>query len=390
MGRLLFLTERFSPDLGGVARSARRISSTLGLETEVHVLAWTRTLQPGELETAGPDEAGAVTLHRLGLFSNWDLSMQHTLNVLSWLNDRHDFDAVWGHYLHPAGFLGVLFAETVGIPSTVSARGNDVDRLTFPPGDFARLSWTLHRATLVSAVSADLAKKIGVLLPGLEPTVIRNVVDAKRFHPGPGDPERRAAVGIADDEAVLGFCGELRHKKGLPFLLDALVRVRRERAACLLVIGDVRPREQAAISRFALECPKDAERIVVTGHMEDPDDVARDLRLCDVFLQPSLWDGLPNALLEAMACGRPAIASDAGGIPEAVEHGRTGVLLPKAQLHHLGEAVLEVLSMSDADRAAMGAAARQEMIDEFGSDRERRTVAEILGRLRQGRDTSSS
>ena len=67
MGRLLFLTERFPPDLGGVARSARRISSTLAQETEVHVVAWTRTLPPGELETAGHHDAGRdVTVHRLG------------------------------------------------------------------------------------------------------------------------------------------------------------------------------------------------------------------------------------------------------------------------------------------------------------------------------------
>jgi glycosyltransferase involved in cell wall biosynthesis len=215
------------------------------------------------------------------------------------------------------------------------------------------------------------------------------VVDADRFAPGPADAGRRAELGIADDEAVLGFCGELRHKKGLPFLLDALGRVRRERPACLLVIGDVRPREQAAISRFALESPEDAERILVTGHTEDPDEVARDLRQCDVVLQPSVWDGLPNAVLEAMACARPVVASDAGGIPEAVEHGKSGLLLPKAGLHRLGETVLEVLSMPEADREAMGAAARQAVIDGFGPERERRSVAEILARLRQRPSRSS-
>lgn len=309
--RLLLIAERFAPDIGGVARSAGRIASAIArLEVSVDVLAWTKTISPGELvseRSQQTPESNSVTVHRLGLFGSLDFSLQHSMNVLEWLHERHRFDAVWGHYLFPAGFMATLFAELVRIPSTVSVRGNDVDRLMFPPGDFARLLWTLQRSSARTAVSHDLAKKIDVLLGrDVETLVIGNAVDLNTFAPRPADAELRKRLGIRDDEAVLGFCGELRQKKGLPHLLRALRTVRANRPACLLVIGDVRVRERTFLSEFSADCPDDAARIIITGQVHEPSEVARRLVLCDLLLLPSLWDGLPNALLEAQAAGIPS------------------------------------------------------------------------------------
>ena len=127
-----------------------------------------------------------------------------------------------------------MAARTLEIPSVVAARGNDVHRLMFPPGDFARLTWTLQHAGLVTVVSRDLARKVRLLVErddGIE--VIANVVDPQIFSPAPPETELRTALKIAADEVVLGFCGELRHKKGLPFLLGPCgTSGRRDRLAC--------------------------------------------------------------------------------------------------------------------------------------------------------------
>ena len=393
---ILLISERFTPDLGGGARSATRTASALSrLGVDMHVLAWTRTLQPGELVSIAAEETGNdsdLTLHRLGLYSNWDMSMQHSLNVLEWLHEEYAFDGVWGHYIYPAGFMAVLFAETVGLPSTVSARGNDIDRLTFPPGDFARLTWTLDRATLVSAVSRDLTTKIDLLLGrDSDGVVLGNFVDAETFCPAANSTESlRVQLGIAPDDAILGFCGELRHKKGLPFLLQALADVQAARPTRLLVIGDVRPREQSTITSFLLDHPELSDRITVTGHQDEPAQVANYLQLCDVVLQPSVWDGLPNAILEAMACERIVIASDAGGIPEAVTHGRTGFIIPKSQLHRLGEGILEVLGLTAEERNDIGRRARSSVLSRFHSGVEAERLAGILGRLWPDRDLTLS
>lgn len=377
--KILFLTERFAPDIGGVAKSSGRIAEALTrIGASVDVLAWTKSLPAGELAS---ESVSGVTMHRLGLFGSLDFSLQHSLNVLEWLHEQRSFDGVWGHYLFPAGFMATLFAEMTGLPSTVSLRGNDIDRLMFPPGDFARLLWTLQRTRHLTAVSADLAKKVDVLLGRPSGTqVIGNAVDSDVFAPRPPDANLRRQLGIGDDEVVLGFCGELRQKKGLPHLLRALRTVRTARPACLLVIGDVRMRERALLSEFAADCPDDAARLVITGQLHDPSDVARHLALCDMLLLPSLWDGLPNALLEAMAAGIPLLASDAGGIPEVIEHGRNGCLVPRSQLHRLGEAALELLALPNAQRTAIVAAARHTVETRFSNAVEVATLRDVLQR----------
>ena len=385
--RVLLIAERFPPDIGGLARSGARTAGALvKLGAQVDVLAWTRTAAPGSLQTV--EDAGTVTpfargvtLHRLGLFGSLDLSMQHTLDVLGYLHAKRRYDLAWGHYLSPPGFLAVVFAESVGIASTVSARGNDVDQLMFPPGDFARLLWTLQRADVLTAASADLGRKMSLLLgrdTGVE--VIPNAVDTGVFSPGPADPALRARLGIAADEVVLGFSGELRHKKGLPFLLSALSDVRRTRPACLLVIGEVRPRDAEHLVAFRAEHPEDAARILISGALDTPEAIAAHLRVCDIYLQPSLWEGMPNALLEAMACARPVIASDAGGIPEAVDPGHSGFIVPKALLNHLGQACLDVLSLPPEQRAALGTAARRRIEERFQADAEAEVLRRVLAR----------
>ena len=134
--RLLFLSERYPPDLGGVATSASRISRTLAdIGADVDVIAWTRTLEAGVVA----QERGNPSIYRMGRFREWDTTMPHTSNLFDWLLSKHQYDAIWGHYLAPAGFLAAWFGRMKNIPSTVSIRGNDLDRDVYPPGDFARL-----------------------------------------------------------------------------------------------------------------------------------------------------------------------------------------------------------------------------------------------------------
>ncbi|MFN0051235.1 MAG: glycosyltransferase family 4 protein, partial [Planctomycetales bacterium] len=175
---------------------------------------------------------------------------------------------------------------------------------------------------------------------------------------------------------------------GLAPLLEAFHAVRQERPAALLVIGEVRPRDQALLASFAAEHPEDRTRLIVTGHLNDSQEVARHLCLCDHFLQPSLWDGLPNAVLEAMACERIVIASDAGGLPEVIDHGVNGFLVPRTQLPRLGEAILELLALDEARRGTIGHAARKRIQEAFSAEREAAQLQQALAHLWPASGTS--
>jgi L-malate glycosyltransferase len=390
MKRLLFITERFAPDLGGLARSATRLVSTLSqLGIEIDVVTWSRYLQPGEVLPSESQEPG---IYRIGLYRHWDMTMPHTLNVLDWLHSSRSYDAVWGHYLFPSGFLATWFAVLQGIPSTVSARGNDIDKEMFPPGDFARLQWTLQHAKVITSVSADMCRKIGLLSGRDDVLVLKNAVDTEIFSPvnypqarslglQEQSPPTRASLGIAPDEVVLGFCGELREKKGQQFLLNALTTVSIQRPACLLIIGEVRTSQESVLQIYKTQYPENAHRIIITGHLRDQKIVAQYLRLCDVYLQPSLWEGMPNALLEAMACGCCCIASDAGGIPEVIVHGESGFVLSRFHLHKLGEAVLECLGMTPEEKNRITQTARDRILTEYSIDQEKLQLQMVIEKI---------
>ena len=374
MPRILFLTERYPPDEGGVAASANRISRALNHFGDVDVVAFTRSLPAGQVSHV----EGRPALYRIGRFREWDSTMAHTSNLLDWLQSTNRYEVVWGHYATLAGFLAVWFARLNGIASIVSIRGNDLDREVYPPGDFARLQWTLTNAARVAAVTRDLARKASTLTGRGDVETLPNAVDTGIFEPAPPELELRHALGIRDGEAVLGFSGELREKKGLSHLLNAVARVRENRPACLLLIGDVRPSEMPRLHQSLSAGTLQDNRILITGQLTTPEAVAAHLRLCDVYLQPSLWDGMPNALLEAMACGCGAIASDAGGIPEIITSGVDGIILPRWQLHRLHEAIDEWLDAPAEVRARVRAAARERIVTAFNPDVERRALDRLL------------
>ncbi|HEY9799189.1 MAG TPA: glycosyltransferase family 4 protein [Leptolyngbyaceae cyanobacterium] len=383
MTRLLLITERFTPDLGGLATSATRLVTSLSqLGVEVDVICWSRYLQPGEISPPTSDAQPRV--YRIGLYRHWDMTMPHTLNFLEWLHQTRAYDAVWGHYLFPSGFLATWFAALQGLASTVSARGNDIDREMFPPGDFARLQWTLQQAKVITAVSGDMARKIQLLSGRDDVLVLKNAVDTEIFAPSP-EGNLRASLGISPDEIVLGFCGELREKKGQNFLLKALTTVRQQRPACLLIIGEVRASQESLLQLYASQQPEDAQRVIVTGHLADSSRVAAHLSLCDIYLQPSLWEGMPNALLEAMACGCCCIASDAGGIPEVILHGENGFLLARSHLHRLGEAVWECLTMPREAKNRIQQAARDRILTNYSISQEQQQLRKVIESLGGGK-----
>lgn len=350
----------------------------------VDVIAWSRQLPAGKMEEQ-PQLTEQLRLFRLGLYKQWDMTMSFTLTVLDWLQQQKPYDAVWGHYLFPAGFLATWFAGLNNIPSVISARGNDVDRGVFPPGDLARLLWTVQHATSVCAVSRDLAHKIHLIAGRKDVHLLANSVDSSMFAPQEQLAEDyshlKKQLGIKEEEVVLGFTGELREKKGLTFLLHALTQVRTHRPACLLVIGDVRTYQRPAIQLYTAEFPEEAGRLIITGHIPDPRTVAQHLQICDLFLLPSLMDGMPNSLLEAMSCRRVCITSDAGGIPEVIDHGINGFMLPRAQLNHLDVAILDALELSSARTVEIGHNARSTVSEQFSLGKERAALSELMNNL---------
>jgi glycosyltransferase involved in cell wall biosynthesis len=207
------------------------------------------------------------------------------------------------------------------------------------------------------AVARDLVERYR-LAPGRVVTV-RNGIEADRFRPERPAAEMRQALGLTPEDRVIGVAARMTEQKGHVHLLAALPAVvaRHPRLVCLL-IGDGPLR--AALERRAAALGL-GTTCRFTGAREDVADL---LAALEVVVLPSLSEGLPFVLLEAMALGRPVVATTVGGTPEAVLAGQTGLLVPPADPAALASAVLRLLDRPEEARA-MGARAAARVRAEF-------------------------
>lgn len=283
--RLLFIAEKYAPDLGGVSASATRISRQIAeIGSEVEVFCFTGRLQAGQVTVE--ESAPGLRIHRMGEAKNLDYSLQLAVTYLDWLHEQRAVTAVWGHYVSTAGFLAAWFARRRGLKSILSVRGNDFDRQLFPPGDLARLQWSLTAGDYITVVSRELSNHVRAFC-GRTSMVLPNAVDGDTFTPGTRNSELTQKFGLKPSEIVLGFVGELRAKKGLQFLLATLQALLNLQETRLLVIGELRSADQGVWARALASDERLASAIFITGHLSASADVAAHLRLADVFFAAS-------------------------------------------------------------------------------------------------------
>jgi glycosyltransferase involved in cell wall biosynthesis len=367
--RVALLSDRYPPDKGGLAQATERIARGLagaGLEVDVYAVAGGGP--PGSWQESQDD---GHTVWRLGAHRRAEDTSADLLDRLASHHAGRPYDVIHGLYLVRSGFLAAYAGELLAIPSVVSARGNDLDRSVLDPARAAPILFALNNATRVTGVSAELARKAQALAPAACVELVPNAVDAARFAPHDRDPALVRALALAGRE-VVGFSGELRQKKGMMPLLDALAILAATRPVTLLAVGGVRADSEGALGLFRRLHPEVAMAVLpYRGAAELPSLYA----LMDVFVHPSLRDGMPNAVLEAMACARAVVGSTAGGLPDLVRDGVEGLLVPPGDAPALATALGRLLD--DRARATlMGEAGRSRVVREFTPEAEtRRYVA---------------
>ena len=231
-------------------------------------------------------------------------------------------------------------------------------------------------ATLTTANSAATASTLGPRAADV--VVVHPGVDVDRFSPGPADPEVRAALGGVDGRPLVGIVGRVDPEKGVDVLARALARATGPaREARLAVVGDVAV--GAASSGAAVRA--DAERLLGdrVRFVGRRDDVAAVHRALDVLVNASVAEPFGRSVLEAMASGTPVVATRSGGIPEFVEDGVTGVLVPPGDDRALAEALDRVLG-DEALRHRLAEAARASAVARLALPGRYELVADVFRR----------
>lgn len=180
----------------------------------------------------------------------------------------------------------------------------------------------------------------------------------------PGNPlEARSLFGITLDHKVFLFVAMNASdpRKGLGKLIDAMHRLKTSldsstsESVTLAVLGRFEEADRAAMPFHT----------VVLGYRQSTSDILAAYRSADFFILPSLEDNLPNTVLEAMACGTPVIAYDCGGVPEMVDHGENGFLVPTGDTDALAEALKMAVEMTPEDHARWRLRARERTVERY-------------------------
>jgi len=247
-------------------------------------------------------------------------------------------DVILAYWLYPEGYGALLAGEKLGIPVILGARGSDLPAHLDPLTE-RLLKESLQRASFVLTVSEELrerALRLGAAAGRVR--TVRNGLDSAEF-PVSGRYSARTALDIDPDAQLALFIGRLHPVKGLEELLQAVgLLVPSHPRLNLILIGEG-PLEEKLRSQAARE--GFAGRIRFLGQQSQPE-VARWIAASDLLCLPSHSEGCPNVVLEALACGRPVVASAVGAVPDLV-NSDCGILVPPGDVPRLSEAIREAL-----------------------------------------------
>lgn len=285
------------------------------------------------------------------------------INKLVELVEREKLDIIHAHYAIPHSFCAHAAREILGdchVKVVTTLHGTDITLVGNDPS-FSRITrFSMEQSDGITAVSRSLAEETCRTFNISRPVrTIYNFINTRRFFRLPGT---RAGLGFLPLGCrVLLHISNFRPVKRVPDVVEVFARVRRETDARLLLVGDgVQMLEaQAAVDRHGLR-----EEVFFLGTQ---DKILPLLSAADLFLLPSEKESFGLGALEAMACQVPVIASCAGGLPEVIEHGRTGFLAPVGDVEAMAAFALEILG-DEGRLRSMGEAARRRAEEYFDSE----------------------
>lgn len=262
------------------------------------------------------------------------------LPVIQKLQEEFPFDCIHCHTIFPDGNCGVRLKDFFQVPVLSTIHGSDI--MLYPKrskGVYHQTLYALKKSDQIITVSQRLQAEAESMADGLPIKTIYNGFDAERFRPG-DKQKARQELGLPINKKIFLYVGNLYPVKGVPYLLKAFSKVvAHTKEAHLVLVGD--GHLKTSLQKEAIELGLDG---MVSWMGRRPyEEIPKWLHSTDAVVLSSLSEGLPSILLESMACRRPMIATDVGGISEVLQDRVTGRLVPPKNPEKLAEAFLEVI-----------------------------------------------
>jgi len=278
------------------------------------------------------------------------LGERHYAHVKSLIKERGTkFDLIHAHFTWSAGYAGARLKEEYDVPFVVTGHGYDIYSLPFKDDEWrAKIEYVLNTADHIITVSQSNLACIQKLDVSTPVTVIPNGFRSDLFYPR-DSLECRKALNLPLDKKIILTVGNLEPVKGQRYLVEAVQRIIRERKNILCVIvgaGKVRTALERQIRSLGLE-----DYILLAGG-KPHDEIPLWMNACDLFVLPSLRESFGVVQIEAMACGKPVVATRNGGSEEVVISDKYGLLVEPADPEDLAEKILVALDR-EWDREAI-------------------------------------
>ena len=244
---------------------------------------------------------------------------------------------IHSHSATPDGLAAALSGRKLKIPVVCTLHGSDV-RIYPHRGRLALrfTQWVLRNSNRLIAVSRDLKDKVHSLA-AVSSTVFHNGADPQQFF-ALSRSEARQKLGLSEERKILVFVGNLKPVKGVSFLLQALNQLERTDLE-LVIIGEGESKSELIEQSLQLGLDSQVRFLGCRPHGEVP----LWLSAADCMVLPSLSEGLPTVVVEAMFCRTPVVATRVGGVPEIIKDGRTGLLVDPQDVAGLARAITAAL-----------------------------------------------
>lgn len=393
--KICMTTLEFPPDIGGVGESVKRIATMLvELGYDVHVAVFRAIFrnekemaEAGEYRRPGyqTTEHEGITVHRLypavrSIQAREQDYLCDLYDQLQILHRTYQFDLLHAFFINEMGFLTTLLGQENGVPVINSIRGADLHKHAFAPRQFGQITWTLENSAWTTFVSRGLMHRARTFVPAIrtKSSAFWNSITPLSFDDLPQPSLIDQLKGT-----VIGSVGSFRDKKGLEYLFDACQSLRSTAEITLLLVGDFAEKERGYWEK-ALQQSGFADRVIVTGKISRSEALAY-LPHMDIFAIPSLHDGCPNAMLEAMLAAKAVVGTSVDAIGEILENGISGLVVQPADTAELATALHRLITQPGL-RQQLGMAARQKVLNQLAPAIEQRNWRQVYQRALESRE----
>lgn len=363
-------TLEFPPDVGGVGESVARIAKLLrndGYQVHVAVFRSKQRLVPQGVRrpaSCTSTEHDGIYVHRIQSAAREATPeiqdfFSEVAFYLKQLHQQHHFDLLHGFFLTETGFVTTLLAKELNIPVINSIRGSDLHKHVFNPKNHGQIAWILKNSDWTTYVSQDLRQRAIAIEPVVErrSSAFLNSIVPIEFEDLPKPALMEGLPGV-----VIGSSGRFRDKKGIEYLLEACASLSHDIDLTLLLIGDFVEKERDYWNQ-QIAASGIGDRLKVTGILSRAETLSY-LPHLDMYVIPSLHDGCPNAMLEAMLAGCPIVGSNVDAIGEILADGASGIAVNPGDSQALARAIRE-LAGNSARRSSLGIGARQKVLNQL-------------------------